>query len=67
MSRYNAGSDFDFGTCPSSGEATFTTTVFGERPFKKGTVVVRATGSVCDEEFNCETDQTIEEFQLSFR
>jgi hypothetical protein len=66
MSGYNAGFDFVSGTCPSSGEATFTTTVFGERPFKKGTVVVRATGSAC-EEFTCETDQTIEEFQLSFR
>jgi hypothetical protein len=65
-SPYNAGFDFVSGRCPSSGEATFTATVFGERPFKQGTLVVRATGFACDE-FTCESDRTIEEFQLRFR
>ena len=35
-------------TCPTSGQDTFTTTVVGERPFKKGNILVRTQALVCD-------------------
>ncbi len=41
--KYRTGSNYTEGTCATTGPETFTLYVFGETPFKKGTVVV--TGS----------------------
>jgi hypothetical protein len=52
---YNIGSGFyGEGACQTTGPETFTVTVIGERPYKKGTVLVREATTWCAPLTECE-------------
>jgi hypothetical protein len=51
--------------CQTTGTETFSTTVIGERPFRKGTVLVRMQAYVCDPTGLCRyTPNVYEEFRI---
>jgi hypothetical protein len=41
-----------YATCQTTGPETFTITVAGERPYKKGAALVRTTAEVCEPSFS---------------